>query len=122
VRVYRVDLGAAAGPTTEPLPRAHDRASIAVLPFINMSGDPEQEYFTDGLTEDIITDLAKISALFVVPRATIFTYKGRPTNAGHVSRELGVRTVLEGSVRKTANRVRVNAQLVDGRSGGHLWV
>jgi len=95
--------------------------SIAVLPFANMSDDAEQEYFADGLTEDIITDLSRVSALFVVARNTVFTFKGRAVQVQQAARELNVRYVLEGSVRKAAGRVRVTAQLVDGASGGHLW-
>ncbi|MEW6664998.1 MAG: adenylate/guanylate cyclase domain-containing protein [Thermodesulfobacteriota bacterium] len=101
-----------------PLP---DKPSIAVLPFVNMSGDPEQEYFSDGITEDLITDLSKISGLFVIARNSTFTYKGRPVNVQQVGRDLGVRYVLEGSVRKAGDRVRITAQLVDAGSGGHLW-
>lgn len=97
------------------------RLRIAVLPFNNMSGDPEQEYFSDGITEDIITELSKISALFVVARNTTFTYKNRPQNLQDVAGELSVDHIVEGSVRKAGNRVRITAQLIDGRSGGHLW-
>jgi adenylate cyclase len=102
-------------------PSSPNRPSIAVLPFANMSGDPEQEYFSDGITEDIITDLSKISGLFVVARNTTFTYKGRAVNVRQVSEDLNVRFILEGSVRKAASRVRITAQLVEGRDGGHLW-
>jgi adenylate cyclase len=102
-------------------PATADRPSIAVLPFANMSGDPEQEYFSDGITEDIITDLSKISGLFVVARNTTFTYKGKPVNVRQVSEDLNVKFILEGSVRKAGSRVRITAQLVDGRDGGHLW-
>jgi adenylate cyclase len=98
-----------------------DKPSIAVLPFVNMSGDPEQEYFSDGITEDLITDLSKISSLFVIARNSVFTYKGRAVKVDHVGRELGVRYVLEGSVRKAGARVRITAQLVDASTGGHLW-
>ncbi|WP_429820483.1 TPR end-of-group domain-containing protein [Ensifer sp. B1-9] len=97
------------------------KPSIAVLPFLNMSNDPEQEFFADGITEDIITDLSKISALFVVGRNSVFTYKGKPVKLQDAARELGVRFLLEGSVRKAGQRVRVTAQLIDGRDGGHLW-
>jgi adenylate cyclase len=102
-------------------PASAGRPSIAVLPFANMSGDPEQEYFSDGITEDIITDLSKISGLFVVARNTTFTYKGKPVNVRQVSEDLNVKFILEGSVRKAGSRVRITAQLVDGRDGGHLW-
>jgi TolB-like protein/cytochrome c-type biogenesis protein CcmH/NrfG len=98
-----------------------EKPSIAVLPFVNMSADPEQEYFSDGLTEDLITDLSRISSLFVIARNSVFTYKGRAVKVEEVSNELGVRYVVEGSVRKAGNRVRITAQLVDARSGGHLW-
>jgi adenylate cyclase len=98
-----------------------EKPSIAVLPFNNMSGDPEQEYFSDGITEDIITDLSKISGLFVVARNTTFTYKGKPVKVQQLSQDLRVRFILEGSVRKAGSRVRVTAQLVEGKDGGHLW-
>jgi adenylate cyclase len=101
-----------------PLP---DKPSIAVLPFTNMSGDPEQDYFSDGLTETLITDLSKISGLFVIARHSVFTYKGQAVKVEQVSQELGVRYVLEGSVQKADNRARINVQLVDGTTGGHLW-
>ena len=100
---------------------ASNRPSIVVLPFNNMSGDPEQEYFSDGITEDLITDLSKVSGLFVVARNTAFTFKGKPVKVQDVSRELGVSFVLEGSVRKAGARVRVTGQLIDGRNGGHVW-
>jgi adenylate cyclase len=99
----------------------HDGHSICVLPFVNMSGDPEQEYFSDGITEDIITDLSKVSALAVVARNTAFTFKGRAVDVKDVARTLGVSNVLEGSVRKAGNRVRITAQLIDAASGHHLW-
>src|SRR5210317_1825629 len=101
-----------------PLP---DKPSIAVLPFENISGDPEQEYFSDGITEDLITDLSKISGLFVIARNSVFIYKGRPIKIAEVGRELGVRYVLEGSVRKANGSVRITAQLVDATTEGHLW-
>jgi adenylate cyclase len=98
-----------------------DKSSIAVLPFQNMSGDPEQEYFADGMAEDIITALSRFKALFVIARNSSFTYKGRAVDVKQVGRELGVRYVLEGSVRKAANRVRITGQLVDTATGTHLW-
>jgi len=98
-----------------------DKPSIAVLPFTNMSADPEQEYFADGITEDIITELSKISGLLVISRNSTFTYKGKATKAQDVCRDLGVHYMLEGSVRKAGQRVRITAQLIDGLSGGHLW-
>jgi TolB-like protein/class 3 adenylate cyclase/cytochrome c-type biogenesis protein CcmH/NrfG len=98
-----------------------DKPSIAVLPFDNLSGELEQEYFSDGITDDLITDLSKISGLFVIARNTAFTYKGKPVKIRQVAEELGVRYVLEGSVRKAENRIRINAQLIDATTGGHLW-
>src|SRR5207248_1146723 len=94
------------------------KASIAVLPFTNMSGDAEQEYFSDGISEDIITDLSKLSSLLVIARNSSFTYKGRSTDIRTVGRELGVTSVLEGSVRRSGNRVRITAQLIDTATGG----
>jgi TolB-like protein/class 3 adenylate cyclase len=101
-----------------PLP---DKPSIAVLPFANLSGDPEQEYFADGLAEDLITDLSKISGLFVISRNSAFTYKGRAAKVHEIAEDLGVRYVLEGSVRRAGDEVRINAQLIDATTGGHLW-
>ncbi len=105
--------------STEQIPS--EKPSIAVLPFNNMSGDPDQEYFADGITEDLTTDLSRISGLFVVARNSSFSYKGRSVDLRTVARELGVRYVLEGSVRRSGDQIRINAQLVDGSSGGHLW-
>jgi adenylate cyclase len=107
-----------AAPLPPPLP---EKPSIAVLPFQNMSGDPEQEYFADGIVEDIITALSRNRAFFVISRNTTFTYKGPAVDIARVSRELGVRYVLEGSVRRAGNRVRITAQLIDAASGRHLW-
>jgi len=126
VRVYRVrDLGVAAktlvAPTSPALPLP-DKPSIAVLPFANMSGDPEQEYFADGMVEEIITALSRIRRLFVIARNSSFTYKGQAVDVKQVGHELGVRYVLEGSVRKADDRVRITAQLIDAATGGHLWV
>jgi TolB-like protein/thioredoxin-like negative regulator of GroEL len=101
-----------------PLP---DRPSLVVLPFENMSGDPKQEYFSDGITDDLITDLSKISGLFVIARNSAFTYKGKPVKVQRVAEDLGVRYVLEGSVRKAGEKVRINAQLIDATTGHHLW-
>ena len=112
----------AGSPATEVAPRESARdVSICVLPFQNMSGDPEQEYFSDGISEDITTDLSKVSALEVIARNTAFTFKGQSVNVCEVAKKLGVTHVLEGSVRKVGDRVRINAQLIDGRTGGHLW-
>jgi len=101
-----------------PLP---DKPSIAVLPFTNMSGDPEQEYFADGMTEDLITDLSKIEGLFVIARNSSFAYKGSSPDVRRVAEALGVRYVLEGSVRRSGEQVRINAQLIDATTGGHVW-
>jgi len=99
----------------------HDKPSIAVLPFQNLSGDPEQEYFADGIVEEIITALSRFRSLFVMARNSSFTYKGRAVDVKQVGRELGVRYVLEGSVRKGGNRLRISGQLIDASSGGHIW-
>ncbi len=120
VRVYDVLLVDSdfAGTTSK---MKEDLPSIAVLPFNNMSGDPEQEYFSDGMTEDIITDLSKVSGLFVVARHTAFTYKNKPLKIQQLGQDLGVGHVLEGSVRKAGARVRVTGQLIDCKGGGHVW-
>ena len=97
------------------------KPSIAVLPFTNMSGDAEQEYFSDGITEDIITELSRFRNLFVIARNSSFTYKGRAVDVKKVGRELGVAYVLEGSVRRAGNRVRITAQLIDAETGNHVW-
>jgi len=107
--------------THTPAEEARETPSIAVLPFTNMSGDPEQEYFSDGISEDIITDLSKVSGLIVIARNSSFAYKGKTPDIRAVGRELGVRAVLEGSVRRAGNRVRITAQLVDARTAAHLW-
>jgi adenylate cyclase len=122
VRVYRlrIDAVAALGAEQPSVPQP-DKPSIVVLPFGNLSGDPEQAYFSDGITEDVITDLSKISGLFVIARNSAFAYKGKTIRIQEVIRELGVRYLLEGSVRKAGNRVRITAQLIDGVTGGHLW-
>ena len=101
-----------------PLP---DRPSIAVLPFVNLSSEPDQEYFADGMVEEIITALSRFKTLFVIARNSSFTYRGRAANLKQVGRELGVRYVLEGSIRKSANRVRITGQLVDTTTGAHIW-
>src|SRR5215813_14720121 len=124
VRVYRVKPPAAnsanessVGPAL-PLP---DKPSIAVLPFANLSGDPEQEYFADGMVEEIITALSRMHWLFVIARNSTFVYKGRAVDVKQIGRELGVRYVLEGSVRKAGNRVRITGQLIDSATSAHLW-
>src|SRR5205823_4154577 len=123
IRVYSISLDAPPSGETSAIASTHreEKPSIAVLPFINMSGDPEQEYFSDGITEDIITDLSKVSGLFVVARNTAFTYKGKSVEAQRVAKHLGVNFILEGSVRKVGSRVRVTGQLIDGKKGGHMW-
>ena len=115
--------GAAGGPVASPVvePAAVDRIGICVLPFANMSGDSEQEYFSDGISEDVITDLNKVSALFVVARNTAFTFKGKSVDVSQLARQLKVSHVLEGSVRKAGSRVRITAQLIEGASGGQIW-
>ena len=122
----RVDDAASATPlpaadTDTNHPATSERPSVAVLPFDNMSADPEQDYFADGITEDIITELSRLPALLVIARNSTFTYKGKATKVQDVCRDLQVRYVLEGSVRKAGQRVRVTAQLIDGGSGGHVW-
>jgi adenylate cyclase len=122
VRAYGIDAGALARPS--PGGKPGDRTpvlSIVVLPFANLSVDPEQEYFADAITDDLTTDLSRIADSFVIARTTAFTYKGRAVGARQVARELGVRYVLEGSVRRTGDQVRVNVQLVDAGTGGHIW-
>jgi adenylate cyclase len=99
----------------------NEKPSIGVLPFTNMSGDPDQDYFADGITEDVITDLSKVSGLSVIARQTTFSYKGKPIDISEISRRLNVTAIVEGSVRKSGNRVRINAQLIDAREGTHLW-
>ena len=120
VRVYGIRPGGA-GAAARPALSLPDRPSIAVLPFQNMSGDPEQDYFVDGMVEDIITGLSRIKWLFVIARNSTFTYKGRAVDVKQVGRELGVRYVLEGSVRKAADRVRITGQLIDTATGAHIW-
>ena len=123
VRQWQPDEGPAgedAAPAGAPPPPA-DRPAIAVLPFDNMSGDREQGYFADGIAEDIITEISKLHGLMVISRNSTFTYKGKAVKVQDVCRDLGVRFILEGSVRKVGERVRITAQLIDGRSGGHLW-
>jgi adenylate cyclase len=129
IRVHRVLLGeksnrsqrATGGPQQNPALALPDKPSIAVLPFQNMSGDPEQEYFADGIVEEIITALSRIRWLFVIARNSSFTYKGQAIDVKQVGRELGVRYILEGSVRKAGGRVRITAQLIEATTGTHLW-
>jgi TolB-like protein/class 3 adenylate cyclase len=126
MRVWRVPYGRAVPAVPNPWPvdetlALPNKPSIAVLPFTNLSSDPEQEYFADGMVDDIITALSHFKALFVIARNSSFTYKGRAVDVKQIGRELGVRYVLEGSVRKAANRVRITGQLVDTATGAHLW-
>src|SRR5947209_178613 len=123
-RKLLASVGALAGTANKSAAPARESArsvSVCILPFANMSGDPEQEYFSDGISEDITTDLSKVSALEVIARNTAFQFKGRSVDISDIAKKLGVTHVLEGSVRKAGNRVRINAQLIDGRSGGHVW-
>jgi len=120
VRAYQVLLSGAPDPSTDEQ-RLSDKPSIAVLPFDNMSGDPEQEYFSDGMAEDLITDLSKISSLSVAARNSSFSFKGQMPDIKDVVEKLGVTFILEGSVRKMGNRLRINAQLIDGADGRHIW-
>src|SRR6202790_1589236 len=130
IRVHRIRLAEEAGvpaalplhPAMAPQPALPlpDKPSVAVLPFTNMSGDPEQEFVSDGIAEDVITALSRYPSLFVIARNSTFTYKGRAVDVKQVGRELGVRYVLEGSVRKAGNRVRITGQLVDTATGAHL--
>jgi adenylate cyclase len=124
IGVFRIVQGAQTPAAAKPEQRRQTSPhgpSIAVLPFTNMSGDPEQEYFSDGITEDIITELSRFRSLFVIARNSSFAYKGRAMDMREIGRELGVRYMAEGSVRRAGNRVRVTAQLIDARSGSHLW-
>jgi adenylate cyclase len=125
IRVYSLQVGtpATAKPATAPAPEksAPPRLSIVVLPFKNLSSDSSQDYFADGVTENLTTDLSRIRNSFVIARNTAFTFKGKSVDAKQISKELGVRYVLEGSVQRDQNRVRVNAQLIDGDTGAHLW-
>ena len=133
IRVYSLQIGASARPQPATPQDAHaadktnarlalpDKPSIAVLPFQNMSGDPEQDYFADGMVEDIITGLSRIKWLFVIARNSSFTYKGKAVDVRQVGRELGVRYVLEGGVRKAGSRLRITAQLIEAETGAHLW-
>jgi len=124
LRVYHVRPGQVAGEemnAPQPPLALPDKPSLAVLPFTNMSGDPEQEFVSDGIAEDVITALSRHPSLFVIARNSTFTYKGRAVDVKQVGRELGVRYVLEGSVRKVGNRIRVTAQLIEAETGNHFW-
>ena len=129
VRVYALspetiaELPASSAPPAKavPQPLVAPRLSIVVLPFTNLSNDPEQQYFADGVTEDLTTDISRIAHSFVISRNTAFTYRNKPIDTKQIGRELGVRYVLEGSVRRSGNQVRVNAQLIDAETDAHLW-
>jgi TolB-like protein len=129
VRVYALrseavaDLPAPSAPLAPPIsqPAVVPRLSIVVLPFMNLSNDPEQQYFADGITEDLTTDLSRIADSFVISRNTAFTYRNKPVDTKQIGRELGVRYVLEGSVRRSGNQLRVTAQLIDAETDAHLW-
>jgi adenylate cyclase len=132
IRAFRVEWDKADWEASATSPGMHsepnaptlalpDKPSIAVLPFLNMTGDPEQDYFTDGVTEDIITELSRFHSLFVIARNSSFSYKGKSPNIQQVGKELGVRYVLEGSIRRSSNRIRVTAQLIDTLTGSHIW-
>jgi len=124
VRIYRIAQGrsgtVASAATTKTLHSA-EKPSVAVLPFNNMSGDPEQDYFSDGITEDIITELSRFRELFIIARNSSFSYKGKSTKVQEIGKDLGVTYIVEGSVRKAGNRVRITAQLVEAVSGNHIW-
>ena len=128
VHVYFINIAEAFPSSSAPQARASaqpgprtDKPSVAILPFANMSNDPDQEFFSDGVTEDIITDLSNVSGPFVLSRNTVFTYKGKAVNMEQIAKQLGVAYVVEGSVRKAGQKVRINAQLIEGSTGGHIW-
>src|SRR5277367_2499747 len=125
IRVYSLEVGAPAHAKAAPAPASEKstppRLSMVVLPFANIGGDPEQEYFADGVTENLTTDLSLIRGSFVIARNTAFTYKGRPIDVRQIGRDLNIRYVLEGSVQRGGNRMRVNVQLIDAEIGSHLW-
>src|SRR5206468_2167320 len=120
VRAYRVHLGSGAAMSRPALPLP-DKPSVAVLPFTNLSIDPEQQYFIDGITEDIITELSRFRQLFVIARNSSFQYRGKDIDLKRLGRELGVRYVVEGSIRRADTRIRITAQLIDAGTGSHIW-
>src|SRR6266849_7329381 len=121
LRAYEVKVASSLPDAGQPAMARRDRPSVAVLPFANMSGDPEQEYFADGISEDVITELSKFHSIFVIARNSSFTYRGQATDVRKVAKDLGVRYVLEGSVRRAGTTIRVTAQLVDATNGRHVW-
>ena len=125
IRVYSLDVSqparAKSAPRKQPETSGPPRLSIVVLPFANIGGDPEQEHFVDGVTESLTTDLSRLRSAVVIARNTAFTYKGKPFDVKAIGRDLNVRYVLEGSVQRSGNRMRVNVQLVDAETGSHLW-
>jgi TolB-like protein/class 3 adenylate cyclase len=121
VRVYRIRLGGEKATTTRPVLALPDKPSLAVLPFTNMSGDPKQEYFADGITEDIITELSRFRSVFVIARYSSFQYRDRAVDVRRIGKELGVQYVVEGSVRKLDTRLRIAAQLIEATTGNHVW-
>jgi TolB-like protein len=123
VRVYSLDVSESAPAKPAPAPEklAPPRLSLVVLPFANIGSDPEQEYFADGVTESLTTDLSQMSGMRVIGRNTAFSYKNKPVDPKQIGRELNVRYVLEGSVQRSTNRIRVNVQLIDAESGNYLW-
>src|SRR6202007_1949688 len=120
VRVYAIEGEPLRAPLVGRPANSDPRISLVVLPFVNLSPDPEQEYFADAITDDLTTDLSRIADSFVIARTTAFTYKGKAFDVRRVAGELGVRYILVGSVRRTGDHVRVNVQLIDGETGGHL--
>jgi adenylate cyclase len=122
VQVYRAETATTEIQAVRSAPALPDKPSIAVLPFVNMSGDPEQDFFTDGLTEDFITDISNVPGFFVIARNSTFAYKGKPTDVRQIASDLGVRYVLEGSARRSDKRLRINVQLINAAEGGnHVW-
>ena len=121
VRVYRAGTGGNGNPRALTPGATKEKPSVAVLPFVNMSGDPQQEYFSDGITEDIITELSRFRQLLVIARNSSFVFKGKPVDVGEIGRKLGVQYLVEGSIRKSADRIRITAQLINTVDGTHVW-
>jgi TolB-like protein len=120
IRVYSLEVGRPA-PVKSPSASTPPRLSIVVLPFANIGDDPEQEYFVDGVTESLTTDLSRLAGSFVIARNTAFTYKGNPFDVKQIGRDLNIRYVLEGGVQRSGNRMRINVQLIDAETGAHVW-